>query len=99
MDGKEEFTKLFLEEKVFNELKDDYFGGIKHMKSMYKDLPIDYDAVYRRIINYRIKKYGTSFIPHPLTDCNAGSSREELLKVARKVRQRRYIRRKREERK
>lgn len=96
MDGKEEFTKLFLEEKVFNELKDVYFGGIKHLKSTYKEFDIDYDKVYRRIINYRIDKYGTSYLPDPTADFKSGSSRDDLLKLAASCRQRKYKRRRRE---
>lgn len=58
---KEEFKKGLLEQQIFDELKDSYFGGITYIKMKWQGLDIDYGKIYRRIINYRIKTYGTSF--------------------------------------
>lgn len=94
-ENKEDFMKKVLEEKIFNELKDCYFGGKKDMISRYKDYQVDYDDIYRRIINYRIEKYGTSFVTKPTKDFYV--SRKEYIKRADRRRQARYSRRKREE--
>lgn len=64
MDSKD-FTKEYYEAKIFNELKDTSFAGINDIKKKYPNLDIDYYNVYRKILNYRIKKYGTSFISAP----------------------------------
>ena len=97
MENKEDFVKKVLEEKIFEELKDDYFGGIKDIKNRYKDYPIDHDEVYRRIINYRIKRYGTSFISKPANDYHISS--EEYARRSERRRQAKYVRRKLNERK
>lgn len=62
----EEVRKKYYEDKIFNELKDIYFmGGTKYIKSRYGKYGIDATGVYRRIVNYRIKKYGTSSLIDP----------------------------------
>ena len=95
MNSKEEFIQRVLEEKVFAELKDNYFGGIKDIKYKYRDYNIDFDRVYRRIINYRIDKYGTSFVSKPGKDFHVSSS--EYIRRATRLRQARYHRRRKEE--
>ena len=59
---KEEFKIQLLEQQIFDELKDGYFGGIGYIITKYEGSGIDYSRVYRRIINYRIKAFGTSTV-------------------------------------
>ena len=51
---KEEFKTLLIEQQVFDELKDGYFGGISYIRLKYEGSGIDFNRVYRRIVNYRI---------------------------------------------
>ena len=62
---REEFKRRLLEEQIFEELKDGYFGGINYIRCKYEGSGIDFSRVYRRIINYRIEKFGTSSLPSP----------------------------------
>lgn len=63
---KEEFAKQLLEQQIFDELKDTYFTGIKYIRAKYQGSGIDFDRVYRRIVNYRIKNYGSSYMEGPI---------------------------------
>lgn len=78
--GLEEFKKRILEEKVFNELKDSYIKNIEVMRKQYKGYNIDFTDVYRRIVNYQVKKYGQSL--H--SSNNYFHSMEECLKLSNK---------------
>ena len=78
--GLEEFKKRILEEKVFNELKDSYIKNIEVMRKQYKGYDIDFTDVYRRIVNYQVKKYGQSL--H--SSNNYFHSMEECLKLSNK---------------
>lgn len=78
--GREEFRKHLLEEKVFNELKDSYIKNIEVMRNQYKNYDIDFTNVYRRIVNYQVKKYGQSL--H--TSNNYFHSMEECIKLSNK---------------
>jgi hypothetical protein len=82
-----------MENKIFEELKDKFFEGIKYIKKTYKDENIDYKAVYRRIINYRIKKYGTSYIDNPANDIIKPS--KERLREQSNIYHKKWIRRRR----
>lgn len=62
---KEEFKTLLLEQQIFDELKDGYFGGINYIRCKYEGSGIDFSRVYRRIVNYRIATYGTSSFENP----------------------------------
>jgi hypothetical protein len=62
---KEEFKIRLLEQQIFDELKDGYFGGVAYIRSKYEGTGIDYSKLYRRIVNYRIATYGTSNIDIP----------------------------------
>lgn len=62
---KEEFKTLLIEQQVFDELKDGYFGGISYIRLKYEGSGIDFNRVYRRIVNYRIATYGTSTLFNP----------------------------------
>ena len=62
---KEQFKILLIEEQIFEELKDGYFGGVNYIRNKYEGSGIDVSRVYRRIANYRIERYGTSWIENP----------------------------------
>ena len=62
---KEEFKTLLLEQQIFDELKDGYFGGINYIRLKYEGSGIDFSRVYRRIVNYRIAVFGTSTLFNP----------------------------------
>ena len=62
---REQFKILLIEEQIFEELKDSYFGGIGYIRCKYEGSGIDFSRVYRRIINYRIATYGTSTLYSP----------------------------------
>lgn len=62
---KEEFKQLLLEQQIFDELKDGYFGGINYIRLKYEGSGIDFSRVYRKIVNYRIATYGTSTLFSP----------------------------------
>lgn len=80
---KEELVRKFNEGKIFNELKDVYFDGMRDLRSRYKDVDADLYEVYRKIINYRINKYGSSCFVKP--DCDDYKTSKELLKMAHNV--------------
>lgn len=64
---KEEFIIRLIEQQIFDELKDGYFSGINYIRMKYEGSGIDFSRLYRRIVNYRIREYGTSSFPN-LTD-------------------------------
>lgn len=51
---------LILEEKLFLELRDNPVASAENFKKKYKELNINHSRLYRKIINYQIKKYGSS---------------------------------------
>lgn len=63
----EDFKKQYYEQVIFDNLKDTPFDALNYIKKTYKDYDkkynVDYTMVYKRIMDYRIKKYGTSFMP------------------------------------
>lgn len=89
----EKFKIKLMEQQIFDELKDSALTGCNYLKNKYKGLDIDYSVIYRKIINYQIKKYGNSITigEKKITS----RSREELNKLEeyrknRKVRFRNY---------
>ena len=67
MDDKEYFIKQYYEQVMFNELKDRPFDTLNYIRRKYPDYDtkynVDYSMVYKKIMDYRIKRYGTSFMP------------------------------------
>lgn len=66
---KEEFEQLLLEEQIFNLEKDNSVVSSDRFRKKYKGWKINHSRLYRRIVNYQVKKYGTSLdnaghIPH-----------------------------------
>ena len=57
---KDEFKKGFLEQKIFNEMKDKPLGNAERFKKKFKDTDLDLTALYIKIINYQVKTYGSS---------------------------------------
>lgn len=76
---KEEFKRKLIENQIFNELKDCHFSGAKYIQNKWDGLDIDYSRVYRRIINYQVKKYGESLTYR--SSFKNGMSKEEARKV------------------
>lgn len=76
---KEEFKKRLIETQIFNELKDCHFSGANYIKNKWQGLDIDYSRVYRRIVNYQVKTYGSSLTFR--SDRKNGISKEEAHKV------------------
>lgn len=89
MDNKS-FTKTYYETKIFNELKDIFFVGVNDMKKRYPDLDVDYYDIYRRILNYRIEKYGSSFMVDPNSEDHR--SRKDCIKKSDTARRRKRYR-------
>ena len=94
MQSKEEFIRQLLEQQIFDELKEGYFGGCGYIRAKYEGTGIDASRVYRRIVNYRIKKYGTSTLENP--SYYTYYTREDRIKQAGNIRQAKYIRRRNE---
>ena len=46
---------------IYEELKDAPFPGINYLKKKYEGLDLDLSKIYRKIVNYQVKKYGESF--------------------------------------
>jgi len=84
----DEFKQRVLEEQLFNELKDKALVNSEVFKKKYKDIDIDHSRLYRRIVNYQVKKYGStldsSFVYKP--------SYNERMKYAKQKRDREYKR-------
>lgn len=79
----EEIRKRYYEDKAFNELKDTYFDGMYGLERGYGKYNIDCKKVYRKIVNYRIKTFGTSYMPKP--DSGFYKTADERLNDARKA--------------
>ena len=94
---KEEFKTRLLEQQIFDELKDGYFGGINYIRVKYEGTGIDFSRLYRRIVNYRIATYGTAYLDNPSSFIY--KSKEECMKKSENAKQRRYYRRTRNENK
>lgn len=80
--GREEFKKRILENKIFNEQKNEYLKNIESLKRKYKGYDVDYTEVYRKITNYQIKRYGTSL--HCYRDIYTKEDGERLQKNSEK---------------
>ena len=78
-----DFQKQYFETVAFNELKDAYFPGIAYIRNKYGDLGINCWDVYKKVIDYRIKKYGNSYMADPR--CVMLKTREERLYDAHQV--------------
>ena len=85
MKNKEEFKRQLLENCIFNELKDSRFAGVNYIRTKYQGTDIDFTRLYRRIVNYQVKKYGQN-----LYKSNCLKTREERRKDNIKAAQRRY---------
>lgn len=57
---KKEFRERLTEEILFNNIKDNELLSAENFRSLYKNKEINFTRLYRRIINYQIKKYGIS---------------------------------------
>lgn len=56
----EVFKIKLIEQQIYEELKDSFFPGINYIKEKYQGSNINISQVYRKIVNYQIKKYGES---------------------------------------
>ena len=65
--AKEEIKQLFLENQIFNEWKDCNIKNSDFLRLKYQGLEIDFSRLYRNIINYQVKTYGTSLNGQPTT--------------------------------
>lgn len=83
-----DFKQRVLEQQIFDELKDTPIGSSKYFKAKYEGSDIDFTRLYRRIVNYQIKEYGTTLNFHV-----PKKTKEDLIKEHQKARQRRYNRR------
>lgn len=63
----EDFKKQYYEQVIFDNLKDTPFDALNYIRKKYPNYDklynVDYTMVYKRIMDYRIKRYGTSFMP------------------------------------
>ena len=50
----------FVEQYIFEKLKDKSFRNIGVFKNVINNVEIDISKVYRNIVNYQIKKYGST---------------------------------------
>lgn len=90
--NKEEFNQNYIEQYIFNELKDCGLKNSEYIKRKYQGLNINYSRLYRRIINYQIKVYGYSLNGD---SSNFFTTKDYYKKAARNHKQRSYERRKR----
>lgn len=60
--SKEQFKKKMIEKKIYDELKDKLFVTATILRAMYPEYEgiVDFGNIYKKIVEYRIKKYGTS---------------------------------------
>ncbi len=72
-----EFKKKLIEELIFFDEKDIGVNTINQLRLKYNCLgfDLDYSTIYRKIVNYRINKYGCSrlaenYIIKPITRLN-----------------------------
>jgi len=85
-----DFKQRVLEEQIFNELKDTSIKGCRFYRAKYEGSGVDISRLYRRIVNYQIKEYGSTldnYIPR--------KNPEDLKKEYQRARNRRYQRRNR----
>ena len=61
---KQKLMKEFLETKIYLDERDGICNFANDLRRKYPDLIglVDFAKIYRKIVNYRIKKYGTSVI-------------------------------------
>lgn len=85
-----DFKQRVLEEQIFDELKDTSIKSSEYFRRKYEGADINYSRIYRRIVNYQIKEYGSS-----LNNYVPKKTRDELLKEHQKARARKYERRSR----
>ena len=52
--------KEFIENYLFEVLKDSTFKGSGEFRRILQSYDIDYTRLYVRIVNYQVKKYGTN---------------------------------------
>ena len=57
--GKDNFKQAMFETMLFNELKDCNIKNSDYLKKKYQGLDIDYSKIYRRIVNYQVRMYGS----------------------------------------
>ena len=57
---RKEFKQRVLEDQIFNELKDGVLRSSEYLRKKYQGTDVNFTRLYRRIINYQIKTYGTS---------------------------------------
>ena len=84
--NREDFKKKLIESQIFNELKDSAITGANYLRNKYEGADIDYSRLYRRIVNYQVKKYG-----HSLTieaKKITGRSRKEIQQITERRKQR-----------
>lgn len=87
---KKEFNQRVLEQQLFEELKDTSIKSCKYYRRKFEGSGVNISRLYRRIVNYQIKEYGSclnSYVP--------SKNPEQLLKEHQRARQRRYERRSR----
>lgn len=58
--SKEIFKKRVLEQKIFEENKDEPLGNAEKFKKKYDGLDIDLRNLYIKIVNYQVKQYGVT---------------------------------------
>lgn len=68
--NKEKLMKEFLETKIYLDERDGTCNFSNDLRRKYPELigVVDFANIYRRIVNYRIKKYGTSIIGYSQTN-------------------------------
>lgn len=57
---KEEFKRRVLEEKIFNEIKDEPIISAEFIRRKFKGSEVDFSRLYRKLVNYQVKTYGIS---------------------------------------
>lgn len=85
-----DFRQRVLEQQIFDELKDTSIKSSEYFRKKYNGADIDCTRLYRRIVNYQIKEYGTTLNFHV-----PKKTKEDLLNEHRKARQRKYERKSR----
>lgn len=71
---KEQFRIKLIEQIIYDNEKDIGINTVNELRLKYNylNLDLDYSSIYRKIVNYRIKNYGTSrldnaYIKKPIT--------------------------------
>ena len=78
--SKEIFKKRVLEQKIFEENKDEPLGNAEKFKKKYAGLDIDLRNLYIKIVNYQVKQYGVTLDKY--ADIPNRDERERLKKKA-----------------